>query len=104
MKAAAEVHRLPVYSGKMSKKTINQLYKSASQLPTSPFPVRHGANPRLKLNSSVCVEVPGLCSGQIGYQGWGFGLGSVSLTSQAQQLGMIGSFVYLLNKSLSSLG
>lgn len=74
----AAVHNVPVFEGPMTKETAALVYADEPEFPTSPFPLRSVADTRLKQAASAALEVPGSIIGTLGYQRWGYGLGSVS--------------------------
>lgn len=78
--ALAAVNELPVVHGPMTKSDYDEwiALASAPATPQSPFPLRENTHTRLKLEKSKLVNVPGSINGKLGYQRWGYGLGSVS--------------------------
>lgn len=62
----------------MTKATFERVYSPPPHSATSPFPILPAASTRLSQATSFRIEVPGTLIGAIGYEGWGYGLGSVS--------------------------
>lgn len=84
MLGLAAVHGIGSFHGPMTKATFDDLAGADPEYPTSPFPLDDITDTRLKQSASKKVEVPGSLIGTLGYQRWGYGLGSVSLSSGSQ--------------------
>lgn len=67
-----------VFHGPVTLETYKKIYADAPSTPASPFPLKKSAHTRLKMGAVELLEVPGSINGALGFQRWGYGLGSVS--------------------------